>query len=55
LLKPVDGRAQVDPLVLHCPPETLDEDIVVTTTASIHADLDPMIQQHPGERLAGEL
>jgi hypothetical protein len=27
----------------------------VATTAPIHADLDPMIQQHPGERLAGEL
>jgi hypothetical protein len=55
LLKPVSRRAQVYPLVLHRPPQALDEYIVVATTASIHADLDAMIQQHPRERLAGEL
>ena len=55
LLKPIGRRAQVDPLVLRRPPQALDKDVVVATTASIHADLDPMIQQHLGERLAGEL
>jgi hypothetical protein len=47
-------RAQVDPLVLHRPPQTLDEYVVVATTASIHADLDPLIQQHPREFFARE-
>ena len=55
LLKPVGCRAQVDPLVLHRPPQALDEDVVVATTTSIHADLDPMIEQHPREFFAREL
>src|SRR5271154_527973 len=50
------GRwAQVDPFVLHGPPQALDEDVVVAAPASIHADLDPVIPQHLGERVAGEL
>jgi hypothetical protein len=52
LLKPVGGRAQVDSLALHRPPQTFDKDVVVATTAPIHADLDPMEQQHPGEHYA---
>jgi hypothetical protein len=55
LLKPVGRRAQIDPLVLHRPPQALDKDVVVATTASIHADLDPMIQQHAREFFAREL
>jgi transposase len=54
-LESIGRRAQIDPLVLHRPPQALDEDVVVATTAPIHADLDPMIQQHPRERLTGEL
>src|ERR1700719_145713 len=50
------GRwAQVDPSVLHGPPKALDEDVVVAAPASIHADRDPMIRQHLGELIAGEL
>src|SRR5271156_1950279 len=50
------GRwAQVDPFVLHGPPQALDEDVVVAAPASIHADLDPVIPQHLGELVAGEL
>src|SRR2546423_13710444 len=50
------GRwAQVDPFVLHGPPQALDKDVVVAAPASIHADLDPVIPQHRGERVAGEL
>src|SRR3954463_9394604 len=49
------GRwAQVDPFVLHGPPQTLDKDVVVAAPASIHADLDPVIPQHRGELAAGE-
>src|SRR5207237_31802 len=49
------GRwAQVDPFVLHGPPQALDEDVVVAAPASVHADLDPMIPQHLGALLAGE-
>ena len=55
LLKPIGCRVQVNPLVLHRPPQPLDEDVIMATTASVHADLDPMIQQHPGEFLAREL
>src|SRR3954453_20799179 len=50
------GRwAQVDPFVLHCPPQALNEDVVVAAPASIHADLDPVIPQHLGKLVAGEL
>src|SRR5258707_13219373 len=50
------GRwAQIDPFVLHGPPQALDEDVVVAAPASVHADLDPMIPQHLGELVAGEL
>src|SRR5689334_12002784 len=50
------GRwAQVDPFVLHRPPQALDKDVVVAAPASIHADLDPVIPQHRGELVAGEL
>src|SRR5260221_7949100 len=42
------GRAQIDPFVLHGPPQALDEDVVVATPASVHADLDPMIPQQLG-------
>src|SRR5438477_4831054 len=50
------GRwTQVDPFVLHGPPQALDKDVVVAAPASIHADLDPAIPQHRGELVAGEL
>src|SRR5438270_7030566 len=49
------GWAQVDPFMLHGPPQALDEDVVVAAPASIRADLDPVIPQHRGERVAGEL
>ena len=50
------GRwAQIDPFVLHGPPQALDEDVVVAAPASIHADLDPVIPQHLGKLVAGEL
>src|SRR5947209_12993571 len=46
---------QVDPFVLHGPPQALDKDVVVAAPASIHADLDPVIPQLLGELVAGEL
>src|SRR5436305_13396943 len=50
------GRwAQVDPFVLHGPPQALDKDVVVAAPASIHADRDPVIPQHRGELVAREL
>src|ERR1700746_2135919 len=50
------GRwAQVDPFVLHGPPQALDEDVVVAAPAAVHADLDFMIPQHLGELITGEL
>src|SRR5438445_9686083 len=46
------GRwAQVDPFVLHGPPQALSWQ----RPASIHADRDPVIPQHVGKLLAGEL
>jgi len=47
--------AQVNPFVLHGPPQALDKDVVVAAPASIHADLDPVIPQHLGKLVAGEL
>jgi hypothetical protein len=55
LFDTVGGRAQVDPFVLHGPPQALDKDVVVAAPASIHADLDPMVPQHLGKLVAGEL
>src|SRR5260221_10929063 len=54
LFDAVGGGAQVDPFVLHGPPQALDEDVVVATPASIHADLDPVIPQHLGKLVAGK-
>src|SRR5437868_13857241 len=55
LFDAVRRGAQVDPFVLLGPPQALDEDVVVTAPASIHADLDPAILQHVSELVAGEL
>ena len=41
--------------MLHGPPQALDKDVVVAAPASIHADLDPVIPQHLGKLVAGEL
>src|SRR5437763_11596390 len=50
------GRwTQVDPFVLHGPPQALDKDVVVAAPASIHADLAPVISQDSGGFVAGEL
>src|ERR1700746_2651597 len=55
LFDAVGGWAQIDPFVLHGPPQALDKDIVVAAPASVHDDLDPMILQHLGEPITGEL
>src|SRR5712672_3905166 len=55
LFDAVGRRTQVDPFVLHVPPQALDEDVIVATPASVHADLDPVISQHLRELVAGEL
>jgi len=55
LFDAVGGGAQVDPFVLHGPPQALDEDVVVAAPASVHADRDPVIPQHLGKLVAGEL
>src|SRR5665213_4342207 len=55
LLDAVGCRAQIDPFVLHGPPQALDENIIVAATAPVHADRDAVIPQHRRELLAGEL
>src|SRR3990172_6407054 len=47
--------AQVDVLVFHTAPQTLDENIVQRATAPIHADAHSGPGQGSGELLAGEL
>src|SRR5438874_11971702 len=54
LLDAIGCWAQVNPFVLHGPPQALDKDVVVAPPASIHADLDPMVPQHLGKLVAGE-
>jgi len=50
------GRwTQIDPFVLHGPPQALDEDVIVAAPAPVHADLDPVIPQRLRELVAGEL
>src|ERR1700720_3408464 len=55
LFDAVGGRAQIDPFVLHGPPQALDKDVVVAAPASVHADRDPMIPQHLSKLITGEL
>src|SRR5215468_4164162 len=55
LLDAIGSWAQIDPFVLHGPPQALDKDVVVAAPASVHADLDPVIPQHLGKLVAGEL
>src|SRR6201987_2994599 len=55
LFDAVGGRPQVGPFVLHGPPQALDKDVVVAAPTAVHDDRDPMIPQHLGELLAGEL
>src|SRR5215467_11763440 len=55
LFDAVGGWAQIDPFVLHGPPQALDKDVVVAAPASVHADLDTVIRQHLGKLVAGEL
>ncbi len=45
----------VDALVFHASPQALDEDVVVTTPAAVHVDLDAMALEDAGEGIAGEL
>src|SRR5215831_10097208 len=49
------GWAEIDPFVLHGPPQALDKDVVVAAPASVHADRDPVIPQQFGKLVAGEL
>ena len=46
---------QVNMLVLHRAPESLNEDVVHPPSFAIHADLDLVSRQDAGELLAGEL
>src|SRR6266704_1991699 len=55
LFDTVGRRTQIDPFVLHGPPQALDEDVIVATPAPVHADLDPVIPQRLRELVAGEL
>ena len=45
----------VDVLVLQTAPQSLDEDIVESSTAAIHADPDIQLDQAAGENIAREL
>src|SRR5580693_10224119 len=55
LFDAVGGGAQVDPFVLHGPPQALDEDVVMAAPAPVHVDRDLVIPQYLGELVAGEL
>src|SRR5215472_19211124 len=55
LFDAVDRWAQIDPFVLDGPPQALDEDVGVAAPAAVHADRDPVIPQHLGKLVAGEL
>jgi len=50
-----DSRIQVDVLVLHRSPKTLDEDVVEGASSAIHADRDALALQHTGKRVGREL
>jgi hypothetical protein len=42
-------------LIFYAAPEPFDEDVVSPGSSTVHADLDASLQQHAGERQAGEL
>ena len=46
---------QVDLFVLEGAPESFDEDVVPPAAPPVHADLDAVLEQAPGEGGAGEL
>jgi len=46
---------QVDVVVLHAPPQALDEDVIQPAAATVHADLDVVVTEHAREALTGEL
>jgi len=48
-------RLQIDLFILHRPPQPLDEQVVGVAPLAVHANLDSMLLQQPGERLRGEL
>ena len=51
----VTKRPKVKVLILDRPPKTLDEDIILDSAATVHADGHGMFFQAAGEGLAGEL
>ena len=46
---------QVDLLILHRPPQSLHEDVVLVPPLAVHADLHPLLLEDLGELQAGEL
>lgn len=46
---------EIEHLLLHALPQALDEDVVVPAAFAIHADLNSLGQQAPGERRMGKL
>jgi hypothetical protein len=52
---PIGKGVQVEVVVLHRPPQPLDEDIVLHPAATVHADAHCVSFKHLGEGAAGEL
>ena len=48
-------RVQIDLLVLHRPPEPLDEHVIPPGAFAVHADGDAVRRQNAGEGSTGEL
>ena len=48
-------RSQVDVLIFHASPQSLNEDIVDPPPLAVHADRHPVRLEYVGERLGGEL
>ncbi len=46
---------QIHLLIFHCPPQPLDEQVVVIAPFPIHADSDSVLLQEPGEGSTGKL
>ena len=46
---------QIHLLVFNAAPQPLDEHVVPPSALAVHADRDPVFDQHAGERRAGEL
>jgi hypothetical protein len=46
---------KINLFIFHCPPQTLEKNVVIDLAPAVHADPNPALFQKPGELLARKL